>query len=295
MILDEVADASNGRLKMEYYYSGSLVPAKEELDGLKDKVADIATVSPGYMPGKIPLLTVATLPATSKSYFAAAMAMADLCKMPEIQEELGKWNVRYLSFLQTSSYGIFSRKPIHSIAEMKGLKLRTFGDQAALVKALGAVPVAIVSTEVYTALQRGTLDGALANPTFGQDYKFEEPCPNYFRLPFGTATHMMAISNDAWNKIPAELQKMFEDRLEENARKAADMYEGSGERRMQEKVAKGTMKITEPSAADMELLMKIAKQTIWNGWIEKMNKRGLAGQKVLDRWLELNAKWEKRM
>ena len=263
-------------------------------NGMKDGVADIGTVPPAYMPGKLPLLTVATLPATSSSYFAATMSMAELTKMPEIKAELAKWGVRYLSFLGTSSYGIFTSKPVKKISDLKGKKLRTIGDQAALVKALGAVPVAIVSTEVYTALQRGTLDGSLANPTFGQDYRFDEPCPYYYRLPFGTSTHMMAITIDAWNKLPADLQKMFEDRLEATARKGADMYEGSGERRLNEKAAKGTMTITEPSAEDLAFHIKTAKDTIWKAWVAKMNKRGLPGQKVLDRWIELNQKWEKR-
>ena len=294
LILDKVAKASNGRLKMEYYYSGSLLPAKAVLDGMKDKVADIGTVPPAYMPGKLPLLTVATLPATSKFYFSAAMSMSELSKTPEAKAELGQWGVRYLSFLQTSSYGVFSRKEIRTIADMKGLKFRTIGAQAPLLKALGAVPIAMVSTEVYTALQRGTLDGALANPTFGQDYRFEEPCPNYFRLPLGASTHMMAITEDAWNKIPADLQKMFGDILEENARIGAEMYEGSGESRLKDKVAKGTMKLFEPSSEDVALLLKTAKGTVWKDWVEKMNKRGLPGQKVLDKWLELNAKWEKR-
>lgn len=295
LILDKVEKASNGRLKMEYYYSGSLLPAKAVLDGMKDKVADIGTVPPAYMPGKLPLLTVATLPATSKFYFSAAMSMSDLCKTQEAKAELGQWGVRYLSFLQTSSYGVFSKKPIRTIADMKGLKFRTIGAQAALLKALGAVPIAMVSTEVYTALQRGTLDGALANPTFGQDYRFEEPCPNYFRLPLGASTHMMAITEDAWNKIPADLQKMFGDILEENARIGAQMYEGSGERRLKEKVAKGTMKLFKPSSEDAALLLKTAKETVWKDWVAKMNKRGLPGQKVLDNWLKLNAKWEKRL
>lgn len=294
LILDKVAKASNGRLKMEYYYSGSLLPAKAVLDGMKDKVADIGTVPPAYMPGKLPLLTVATLPATSKFYFSAAMSMSELSKTPEAKAELGQWGVRYLSFLQTSSYGVFSRKEIRTIADMKGLKFRTIGAQAPLLKALGAVPIAMVSTEVYTALQRGTLDGALANPTFGQDYRFEEPCPNYFRLPLGASTHMMAITEDAWNKIPADLQKMFGDILEENARIGAQMYEGSGERRLKEKVAKGTMKLFKPSSEDVTLLLKTAKETVWKDWVAKMNKRGLPGQKVLDNWLKLNAKWEKR-
>ena len=295
LILDEVAEASKGRIKMQYYYSGSLVPGKETLDGMKDGVAEIGGVNPAYMPGKLPLSTVSTLPGTSSSYFATAMAYSELTQMPEIKKELAHWGIRYLSFLQTSNYGIFSRKPLNRIADFKGMKFRTVGLQAQLLKALGGVPIGMVSTEIYTSLQRGTLDGSLANPTMGQDYRFQEPCPNYYRLPFGNNTSMIAITEDAWSKIPADLQKMFKDLLEKKAKEGADMYEGSGERRLKENQAAGKLKITLPTDEDVAFLRKTAENAIWKAWVAKMNKRGLPGQKVLDRWLELNAKWEKRM
>ncbi len=295
LIMDKVENASKGRLKFEYYYSDSLLPAKQALDGLKEKVADIATLIPAYTPGKLPLLSVGYVPVTSKSYFAAAMAMADFCQTPEVKAELDRWGIRYLSHLETSPNGVWSRKPISSIADMKGMKIRSIGAQSTLAKALGAVPVATLGTEIYTALQRGTLDGAIANPTWGVGYRFQEPCSTYFRLNFGAVPHILAINKDAWNKIPADLQKMFGDLLEETARMGIEIYEGMGEKGLKESEAAGKIQITTPSPEDVALLEKTAKETVWKDWVEKINKKGLPGQRVLDNYLKLNAKWEKRM
>lgn len=294
-IMDEVENASNGRLKFEYYYSGSLIPAKDALEGLKEKIADIATVVPSYTPGKLPLLSVGFVPVTGKSYFPAAMAMADLCNTPELEAELDHWGIRYLSHLQTSSNGLWSRKPVGSIADIKGMKLRSIGAQSLLVKALGAVPVAVIGTEIYSALQRGTLDGAIANPTWGLTYKFEEPCSDYFRLQFGATAHMVAITKDAWDRIPDDLQKMFENLREESCRKGTAIYEEPAEKKLKESEAAGKIRIVTPSAEDVALLKKTAKETIWSDWVEKMDKKGLPGQRVLDNWLKFNAKWEQRM
>ncbi len=295
LMLDKVEAASNGRIKFEYYYSGTLIPAKEALEGLKEKIADIATVIPAYTPGKLPLLSVGFVPVTGKNYFSASMAMAELCETPEVKTELGKWGIRYLSHLQTSSNVVWSRRPINSISDLKGKKLRALGAQAKLVKALGAVPVATIGTEIYTAIQRGTLDGAVANATWGLSYMFQEPCCDYYKLPFGATSHLVAITEEAWNKIPEDLQKLFHDLREETCRAGAEIYEGSGKIKLKECEAAGQITIKEASPQDMALLKKTAEETVWKEWVEKTTERGLPAQRVLNNWLEFNAKWEEKM
>jgi hypothetical protein len=68
LLVREVEKRSGGRLKIEYYWSGSLLPAKETVSGLKTGVADLGFVHSGYEPGKLPLSTVASLPAISHDY-----------------------------------------------------------------------------------------------------------------------------------------------------------------------------------------------------------------------------------
>ena len=62
--LKRVEELSKGRVKFEPYWSSSLVPSRQLLDALKSGIADVSFIIPGYYPGKLPLLTVATLPTT---------------------------------------------------------------------------------------------------------------------------------------------------------------------------------------------------------------------------------------
>ena len=55
--------------------------------------------------------------------------------------------------------------------------------------------------------------------------------------------------------------------------------------------AQGKITIVQPSPEDIAKVMAITKAKIGDDWVDKMNKRGLPGQKVLDRWVELLAKW----
>ena len=291
-ILKEVEKRSKGRLKIEFYWSGSLVPAKSVADGIKSGVADMGLVGAAYMPGKLPLATVVSLPLTGARFSSSAMALSELMQTPELKAELGKYNMMYLSAFANSSYKLWSTTPIKTLADAKGKKIRTAGNQAKLLKALGAVPVSIIATEVYTALQRGTLDGVMANTTFAFDYKYTEVVKSMFAVDFGTVPFFMAVNKDSWNKIPSDIQQMFIDLQEEGAKYGHQLYEGAGDKNIANATAKGTITVVEPSLGDLALVQKTAKESVWSGWLKKMSGKGLPGQKVLDNYLEFLKKWE---
>jgi len=293
-ILREVEKRAKGRIKFEYYYSGSLLPGRETVAGLRDGVADIAFCVSFYEPGKLPLSTVTTLPLAGKNYYSTAMALRELMKTPEMKAELDKFNIKFLSHCTNSSYALWSSKPIKSIEDIKGKKLRAIGGQAKMVKALGGVPVSVVSTELYTALERRTLDGTLANPTFGTDYKFQEVCPNYYEMMFGNAGIFLGINKNSWKKIPADIQQMFTDLAEDAAKAGHEIYELKGVKKLKSLEKQGIVTITKPSAADSEKATAIAQNSVWKEWVEKMEKKGLPGQKVLDNYLRLVSKWDAR-
>jgi TRAP-type C4-dicarboxylate transport system substrate-binding protein len=291
-ILEEVEKRSQGRIKFQYYFSASLLPAKETVIGVKSGVADIAIASGAYEPGKLPLSTVTSLPMTGTRFYSSAMAIADIVEIPEFKAELDKYNMQYLSFYQNSSYGLWMVKPFRSLADLKGKKIRAVAEHASLLKDLGAVPVSMVVTETYSALERGTVDGTLANPIFAFDYKFVEVSPNYYSMMFGNVGYLLCVNKDSWKKIPPDIQKMFTELREEAARIGHDIYETAGEKNLEQAQAKGTITIVNPSAAENAHVRQVAKDTIWKEWVEKMNKRGLPGQKVLDGYLQALDKWE---
>lgn len=293
LLVQEVEKRSGGRLKVEYYWSGSLIPAKETVSGLKPGVADLAFVNSAYEPGKLPLSTVGSLPAISHNYYSSSMAYGELHKMPELKAELDQHNIMYLSYVCNISAGVWSKRPLRSIADLKGKKLVTQGEQATVVRAIGAVPITIISTEVYEAMSKGTADGGLANPGYASDYKWWEVAPYYFELHFGnSADVMVAVNKDSWNKIPADLQKMFFDLREESCRKSHEIYQGNAESQLKTQVAKGTVTVSKPSAADIATLEKAAKETVWVKWVDRMKEKGLPGQKVLETWQQLYKKWD---
>ncbi len=291
-ILPEVERRTGGQVKFEYYHSGSLVPAKETIAGLKSGIADIAFVSTSYEPGKIPLSTVTTLPAIAHDAYSSCMAFADLLKMPELRAEFDQNNMMYLGPLCAISYGFWTKQPVRSIADLKGKKIMAVGEHTLLMKAFGAVPVSIVSTEAYPALEKGIVDGGLANPGYANDYKWQEVCPYYYELLLGSKPQLLAINKNSWQKLPPDVQKMFIDLNEEACRKGHEIYQGNAEAKLKEFTSKGIVTATKPSPADVALLQETSSSLIWVKWVKKMEERGLPGQKVLDSWRSFYAKYD---
>ena len=114
--------------------------------------------------------------------------------------------------------------------------------------------------------------------------------PHHHELLLWSKTHFMGINKDSWAKLPADIQQMFMTLNEEACRKGHEIYQGNSENKLKEFVSKGIVTVTKPSAADIALLEKTSHDLISVKWVQKMEEKGLAGQKVLDNWVNLYKK-----
>ena len=103
----------------------------------------------------------------------------------------------------------------------------------------------------------------------------------------------MGINKDSWAKLPADIQQMFMTLNEEACRKGHEIYQGNSENKLKEFVSKGIVTVTKPSAAGIiALLERTSHDLISVKWVQKMEEKGLAGQKVLDNWVNLYKKYD---
>lgn len=125
-----------------------------------------------------------------------------------------KVNAKLLSILPYGP-GIVgnSKRPIHTVDDYKGLKMRVSGTaQAALFKALGMVPAQMSSKEVYMALQRGTIDGAPSGPERflkAKWYEVTKYLTNDYTVP--DISPWLAINLDFWNRLSSQDQLILSE------------------------------------------------------------------------------------
>jgi len=236
---------------------------------------------------------VGGLPVVCHDYYASSMTLRELSQLPEIKAEFDASNMMYLSHSTNISNGIWTKQRVRSIADLKGKKIVMVGDTARVLNALGVTPLAIISSEIYQAMEKGTADGGVANPGWAGDYKWPEVAPYYFELLLGSTGDMFtAINKNSWEKLPPDIKKMFIDLREEAIKAGRQMYQGNAEANLKGWVSKGTVTLTKPSAEDVALLEKTANSVVWEDWVARMEKKGLAGKKVLAAWREIYKKYE---
>lgn len=114
-------------------------------------------------------------------------------------------------FSAASGYHILLKNPIAEDGALKGRKIRASGTYHDLVNELGGSVVTLPASEIYSALERGVVDGA-AWPVFGaMDYKWYEVAGYMTRPTFGITNLSLFMNLDTWNGLSAEQQTMVTD------------------------------------------------------------------------------------
>jgi TRAP-type C4-dicarboxylate transport system substrate-binding protein len=206
-------ERTQGRVKIEVYPAGQLFSDKDLTKALPTGAVDFAQVTTGVWTGLVPALAVIELPFFFQNDDHVARTFSDLVFRKTLDDELAKKGVK-LMFRQTMGYsfGYASIKPIRTIEDFKGKRMRAHGEMpAAIIKALGGSPLFIGTGDVYLGYQRGLLDGSNTSPCFAWDKKYYEVIRNYAHLPSSDlmSPPLMLASLKSWNALPPDIQKIL--------------------------------------------------------------------------------------
>ena len=202
------------------YHAQALGKAKEHYEIALNRTADFSYLNIGFTPGRFPL--------TDLSGFAHGSSGAKLSRGIMAVAEAGCLNKEYekvkLLYVWSTSPSHFiwgkQAKAARTLAELKGRKIRvpTTG-AAALMKALGAIPVAIPMPEVYTALERGVIDAAFTCINVMEVFGLHHICKEITIADGPGMAFCIMMNKDSWIELPDEAKRT----LKENGRKYALM------------------------------------------------------------------------
>jgi len=157
----EVEKRTNGRYKVQNFYSGALGAERESIEALQLGTLDLTMTSTGPVPNFVPEVAILDIPFLFKDY-AHARATLD---GPIGQELLQKFPSKGIVALAWGENGFRhmtnNRRQVLVPDDLKGLKMRTMENPVHMqaYKAFGIIPTPMAFTEVFTALQQGTVDG----------------------------------------------------------------------------------------------------------------------------------------
>lgn len=287
---DWVADMekfTNGKWKIKLHYGGVLSPPKENYDGIKAGMFEAAGICCAYQPGKNPLHTVSELPfiAPTKNVDIIKM-MKTLWKHPALKKELLKWNAVPLLPSALCQYHIMGNKPVRTVEDLKGYRVRIGGEIAKVLEKFGAVPTLVPAPEVYEAVSRGTIDGVGFPYTYGYGSFKTFEVTKYLTTPMslGTMSCIYIASKDAWDALPEAWKKYHMEYWYEKAPEiwAAEFQKADDK---WEPLFKKNLEFIEFPNAERQRLVKKAEE-VYEKWVKAREKEGLPGREVLNYYLE---------
>lgn len=204
---------SGGRIAFKPFWSGALLSSEMSMEEIRHGVADIGLITPIYARGGAHLLRGQSAFYGGIRNITDQVAVYDCltARFPTFDDEL--YGLHVLAVQGGNFPGVLTRdRPIRSLADFKGLRLRAQSDAVDILKQLGADPVNMPMGEVYSALAKGVIDGVVAPADTIRSLHFAEVARHFTTIRFSRGAYpARAISATTWAKLPPDLRAILDE------------------------------------------------------------------------------------
>jgi TRAP-type C4-dicarboxylate transport system substrate-binding protein len=291
---DEVEKRSAGRVSVDFFYRGSLLGARDMLQGVGDGRASMGYVANAYHPAELPLSTIVGVPFMTSNAEAQMRTFMDLYENnSDFREEWRSKNVHVLFFNPLSENILGTREQISGVDDLKGMRIRGLGYVNNVLDAVGANPIAIAATEIYEGMLRNTLDGYSG---FAFEVvtalKLQEVAPH--TTATGTGNYVFAatpINLDLWESMPEDIQSILTEVSMEYQGKVAEFL-AMTEDEVCKTILDSGGTVTVFSDADVAKIRDAVGPSIIADWIDTVNSSGVDAEKFLSEYKEKLAMYE---
>ena len=274
-----VEERSKGRLKITIYPGGVLGKPVDHWDMVKDGIADIGWGTHNYTAGRFPLTSAGDLPFMFKTSKGGSRALWELYVKHLQKEHEG---VKVLWLFHTTTFHVFTtRKPVKTLEDLRGLKMRTAGGQvAAVAKQLGAIPVTMAAPEAYNALERGVVDGTIFPWEVMVSFKLSEVIKHATVVNLSAATFFITMNLKKWESLPPDLGKVIDDLGGAWAAEFSGAVWDKGDEDGLAAARKAGITIYPLPAAERQRWIQKAKP-VEDEWVTSLEAKGLPARQVL--------------
>ncbi len=273
--IEDVNQKAKGELEIVFTGGPEAIPGFKQFEALRNGVVDIIYGCESYYGRQV-----------------TGAAYTHLTRLDPIKERKNgyydfraelfkKHNIHYLGRTEFGVwFQIFTNKPVKRPQELEGQKIRVSATYEPFVKKLGAVPVTLPGSDIYTALERGTIDGyawsALGNVQSG----WCDVC-KYILEPRIYQMNIEGLVNlKTWQNLPDHLQKIMSDCMIENEKNSSKIMAEIAENEILKMQERG-MKLIKFSPEDSKWYIDLAYEAGWEEVIKQNPELGPKLQKLL--------------
>jgi len=206
----EIEKQTAGRVKINVYPGGTLVAADETYNGVLKGISDIGMSCFAYTLGRFPIMEAVDLPMGYPNGKVATRVAYEFFK------EMKPAALEEVKVLYIHAHGpglLHTKKPVKTLEDLKGMKIRSTGLSSKVVKFLGGVPVAMPQGATYESLQKGVVEGTFTPIETLKGWKQAEVIKHTTDCrDIGYTTAMFVVMNKTkWEAMPDDIKKIFTD------------------------------------------------------------------------------------
>jgi TRAP-type C4-dicarboxylate transport system substrate-binding protein len=297
-VMREIERRSNGEITFEQYWNSSLLRAPDLFPGLRSGAADIVLGNPaGYNVREYPLANI-IMPFTSPRADAVTYAWRDLyANNAAVRREFESRGAKVLYAVAWAENSIWSRRPVASAGDFRGLRVRAVPSISDAMQRLGATPVALAWADGLEGLRRGVVDAMSSAPFDSAIHGGAQEVARYGTDAgsvgiFAMAT--VAISLERYNRLSERHRRIIDEVAQEAPQR--------GLRDLDESVDAAVAKLCESrnrltvnvfSPAEAERVRSLVATEIHGAWIRRATTEARAdGRAILDEYLGYIRKYE---
>lgn len=201
-----------GELKMVYKGAGEVVATKNQVEACRTGLVEMVYTAGSYYTSILPVVDIMSLTDLMPWQERKAGVFAYLNKLHN------KANIEMLGRVGTGSFfHLFLAKPIEKVDDLKGRKIRCSPTTIPFMKAVGATPIQMPPPDIYTAMERGVVDGYLLPPGTIRDFGLV-PVSKYMVFPgIYQPCQFVLINLHVWKKLPKHLRILLVKHTEKMA------------------------------------------------------------------------------
>jgi len=277
----EAEKATNGRVKFTMLPKHPSAPPGT-FDAVRDGLVDLSFVTASYTPARHIMTLMPELPGSGDTALANSVAYSRIYwkHFHKVGEYKG---VKLLGVFTHGPGQMFTKKPVRSIADVQGLKIRTGGGIAEKVaKALGASAFVKPAPESYELLSSGVADGVFFPLESVVSFKLDTVLEQATLFPGGMYSSAFGffMNEDKWNKLPKQDQEALDKIAGEHIARLAGASWDEADRKGMEALKKSGVKIVN---ANSEFVAEVKKRSapIVDEWVQAASAKGVDAAKVL--------------
>ncbi|MBW1996548.1 MAG: TRAP transporter substrate-binding protein [Deltaproteobacteria bacterium] len=274
----EVEKRTKGKVAIDTFPGGTLLGAKNMMDGVIAGTADIGNLCMAYQPGRFLVTNATSLPLGIPNSLVGSLVLWDLYKKYR-PKAFSK--VKVLTMFATAPSNIMSRVPIRTLEDIKGVPIRASGGAAQILKAWNANPVGMPMPQTPEALQKGVVKGLFTSLEVMKDFKFAELC-RYVTITDAVVYPFAVVMNmDKWNSLPKDVQHVMEGLGTQQAAWTGVYMDNHVKEAIAWSRKNHNVEVIELSSAEKARWDRLLEPIVDN-WIKEVSGKGLPATQIVE-------------